>query len=121
MGADGKDRIIVIVGTFTGTHCQTGQTVMVIDVFDIFADITAFDVETVQIRGGHDDDIGIHFHHQGDDHAGTDVIRFEPGILFGQFEDLIPRIVGHVMDDTIGVVEQPLHKGLIIFVKAAGF
>ena len=92
---------------------------MVIDVFDIFADITALDMEPVQVRGGHDDDIGIHFHHQRDDHAGTDVIRFEPGVLFCQFENLIPGIIGHIVDDTIGVVEQPLHKGLVVFIETA--
>ena len=87
-------------------------------VLDVFAHVGALDVVVFEVFEGGNHHIGIHFHHEGYGALLPYVVGADAWIGLGDLENLVVWIVGHVVDDAIGVLKQVLDAPLEILVEA---
>ena len=120
-GAGAEDGVVVVKCGLPQHHVGAGEAVEQVDVLDVLFDVAALDVEGLDVRHGHADDVRFHLHHQGDEALFADVIGLDAGFLLGQGEDLVVRVAGDVVDGHVGVPQQVLDGVLEVFIKAALF
>ena len=89
----------MIQGPLAVHEVETGHTMVDVDIFDVLFDQGTFDVEGLQVRGGHDHHVGIHPHHELDQGQGTYIVGLDPGI--GLLEDPVMVVAGHIVDDQV--------------------
>ena len=118
-GAEG--RVEVVAPALVDGQNLRGHAVGDVDIFNILADIAPLQVVVVQIGGGHDDNVRVHLHEQGDGLLLPNIIGTNLRMSLCDLEDLILRVVGHVMHRHIGVRHDVINDVLEIFVEAALF
>lgn len=70
-----------------------------------------------KVRGGHDHNVRLQLHHQGDQPGFIHIVGMDFGFTF--LEDGIVGVFGHIMDDDIRFPQKRLDNILKIFVVAA--
>ena len=84
-----ENGIKVISGAFSERKIVGAHSVLNKDVFDVFPYVGPLDVEGIKIRHSHNNDIGIHLHHEGNKPVLADVVRSDPGLLLAHGEDVV--------------------------------
>ena len=87
----------------------------------ILAHKASLDVECLKIRHCHDDDIGIHLHHQRNEFVLTDIVSSELVILLGHIEYTVFGVARNIVDRYICVIQDIFDISLEIFVEAIAF
>ena len=106
---------------FPEAHMHAHRVMRGIDILSIPAHIAALDVIGIQVRRRHHDRVGVHFHHEGDNLLRPDVVRNNPRFCLRQFENLVLRVVGHVVDGQVAPLEEFHHNIAEVFPETAFF